>query len=289
MGKIEMSKSAVETYVDGLRVDDAKLRTLCRRLLRRYRVPVVAFYANPKFSHVHTPDVPAHPPLDSLTRDMQYIMQTLSPVDVSVQACGDMSSMISTVRTLNPKVLIFSGHGFRDGLIFERRDRWAQVVSAEALAPALAHPSLEVVVLLACETHRLVHALPDLFTTKATICFDTVAEDGPLSTYSEKIYEELADQLERGDGIDAMALLLSGIEEFKTGNPMWQLKGPQKKRYDINGPLEQKRRKHRRPSFQGTPALYHNGLRYDVFRKTWGPVRHHSTGKQWDVQKRAWL
>ena len=194
----------------------APSKSKCRERLRTANRFVVAFYSNP----VLTEGALRYGlrPLSALTREMRYLIEMMSPIDFLVFPATTWDHMQDAIQRYRPQVILWSGHTAAGDLIVETKEGLMDhkhYINASMLWALLEKvPTVKLVCLMGCETHRLVQQLKPTSSDCAFISWSTLTNDTPASVFTSGIVDSLQRSIDTNELVDASATFQEACRKF---------------------------------------------------------------------------
>ena len=190
----------------------------CRAALEVASRVVVALYANPRIGPSMAKLVT---PLNALGREQRVLISKLSPFDFFMSPSTTKGDLLPTLQRFRPRVLLISGHTLGGKLLLEDENGKLSVdemvSQAEMEQLVLQTPSLELVILMACESTRIRPSDKVLLSRRMRfITWSTVTEDEAALAFTSGAIQQLAREVKRESGrINSTAVFEAGLASFK--------------------------------------------------------------------------
>ena len=181
----------------------------CRRLLRKRSLRTVfAFYANPQL-----PPQLNLKTLTGLTREMKWMLKTISPFDVHIEPCSNSTDLKNRILQMRPRVVIGSCHSYRGLLILEdaKSSRGIVPENRELLD---AFRNVEILILIGCDSEKVLQQV--MSPHQQGIGFSSIVEDRAATLFAQGLISELARQI-KAKHINAHRLFSCAVKTFTNG------------------------------------------------------------------------
>jgi hypothetical protein len=188
----------------------------CRAALEAAPRDVVALYANPKVGANMAKLVT---PLNALGREQRVLISQLSPFDFYLSPSTTKADLLPTLQRFRPHTLLISGHTLGGKLLLEdqsgRLSVDEMVSQPEMEQLVLKTPSLELVVLMACESTRIRPSDRVLMSRRVRfITWSTVTEDEAALAFTAGAIQQLAREVSHSGRVNAAAVFEAGLASF---------------------------------------------------------------------------
>ena len=195
--------------------------------MRGKQVELLALFSNPRTAN------PALKPLQ-LGRELKFLLHSLPPVHLAIEPAASLADARTAIEEKNPRLILFSGHSFMGGLVFELDDGRLDCPPPShfiaQLQPQHA-PRLQCVCLNGCETAELAYQIVSELPWLKVICWPTITEDAAARAFAQGFYDAVGAFVSHGGEVQLELAYLAGLdrfcdEGFELGDPAQHLHPP---------------------------------------------------------------